>query len=66
VRSGVFPLYEVGNGVDYRINAEPDGTDPAEYFRRQKRFRADTVDIESLVRAVQERNRRLKQLAALV
>jgi pyruvate ferredoxin oxidoreductase beta subunit/2-oxoisovalerate ferredoxin oxidoreductase beta subunit len=65
VRSGVFPLYEVGNGVDYRINAEPDGTDPAEYFRRQKRFRADTVDIESLVRAVQERNRRLKQLAAL-
>jgi pyruvate ferredoxin oxidoreductase beta subunit/2-oxoisovalerate ferredoxin oxidoreductase beta subunit len=65
VRSGVFPLYEVGNGVDYRINAEPDGTEPAEYFRRQKRFRADTVDIESLVRAVQERNRRLKQLAAL-
>jgi pyruvate ferredoxin oxidoreductase beta subunit/2-oxoisovalerate ferredoxin oxidoreductase beta subunit len=65
VRSGVFPLYEVGNGVDYRINAEPDGTDPAEFFRRQKRFRADTVDIESLVRAVQERNRRLKQLAAL-
>ena len=38
VRSGIFPLYEVFNGVDYQINAEPDGTDPAEYYQKQKRF----------------------------
>ena len=66
VRSGVFPLYEVENGVDYRINVEPDGTDPAEYFRRQKRFRADDVDLDSLVQGVQARNRRLRQLANLL
>src|SRR5210317_926571 len=38
VRSGVFPLYEVFDGVNFRINAEPDGTDPAAYYARQKRF----------------------------
>ena len=65
VRSGVFPLYEVENGVDYRINVEPDGSNPAEYFRRQKRFRAGEVDLESLVQGVRERNRRLRRLAKL-
>jgi pyruvate ferredoxin oxidoreductase beta subunit/2-oxoisovalerate ferredoxin oxidoreductase beta subunit len=65
VQSGVFPLYEVENGVDYRINVQPDGTEPSEYFRRQKRFRAAAADLESLVRGVRERNRRLRQLADL-
>jgi pyruvate ferredoxin oxidoreductase beta subunit/2-oxoisovalerate ferredoxin oxidoreductase beta subunit len=65
VRSGVFPLYEVVDGVKYRINVEPDGTDPAEYFGRQKRFGGGAVDLEALGRAVAERNRRLRQLAEM-
>ena len=65
VRSGVFPLYEVENGVEYRINVDSDGTDPAEYFRRQKRFRAGEVDLDSVVQGVQARNRRLRRLANL-
>jgi pyruvate ferredoxin oxidoreductase beta subunit/2-oxoisovalerate ferredoxin oxidoreductase beta subunit len=65
VNSGVFPLYEVFDGVDYRVNVEPDGTDPAEYYGRQKRFGGRTVDLEALGQAVAERNRRLQQLARL-
>lgn len=38
VRSGIFPLYEVFDGSDYKVNVEPDGTNPAEYFKKQKRF----------------------------
>ena len=48
VNSGIFPLYEVFNGVNYRINAEPDGTDPAEYFERQRRFRDDEIDLDEV------------------
>jgi pyruvate ferredoxin oxidoreductase beta subunit/2-oxoisovalerate ferredoxin oxidoreductase beta subunit len=65
VNSGVFPLYEVFDGVDYRVNAEPDGSDPAEYYARQKRFGKGEVDVPALVEAVAARNRRLRQLAAL-
>jgi pyruvate ferredoxin oxidoreductase beta subunit/2-oxoisovalerate ferredoxin oxidoreductase beta subunit len=65
VRSGVFPLYEVFDGVEYRINVEPDGTDPAEYYGRQKRFGGRETDLEALGRSVAERNRRLHQLAGL-
>ena len=65
VNSGVFPLYEVFDGVDYRVNAEPDGSDPAEYYGRQKRFGKGEVDLEALTEAVAARNRRLRQLAAL-
>jgi pyruvate ferredoxin oxidoreductase beta subunit/2-oxoisovalerate ferredoxin oxidoreductase beta subunit len=63
VRSGIFPLYEVFDGGRYRINAEPDGTDPAEYFERQKRFSAEDTDWESVKRSAQESYARLKMLA---
>lgn len=65
VDSGVFPLYEVFDGVDYCINAEPDGSDPAEYYGRQKRFGKGEVDLQALGEAVAARNRRLRQLAGL-
>jgi pyruvate ferredoxin oxidoreductase beta subunit/2-oxoisovalerate ferredoxin oxidoreductase beta subunit len=65
VNSGVFPLYEVFDGVDYHINAEPDGSDPAEYYGRQKRFGKGEVDLHALAEAVAARNRRLRQLADL-
>jgi len=64
VRSGVFPLYEVFEGRRYRINFEPDGTDPVEYYRRQKRFGREQLDAEALRRIVADRNERLSHLAA--
>jgi len=65
VRSGVFPLYEVYGGVDYRINVAPDGADPAEYFGRQKRFGGEHVDLAGIERAIKNRNARLQALAGL-
>jgi len=65
VRSGVFPLYEVFDGVDYRLNAEPDGTDPMQYFSKQRRFQGDEIDVESVVRSAEARIERLRMLAGL-
>jgi pyruvate ferredoxin oxidoreductase beta subunit/2-oxoisovalerate ferredoxin oxidoreductase beta subunit len=65
VRSGIFPLYEVFDGIDYRIQAEPDGTDPARYFEKQKRFSKQKIDLQSVKHFLQERHARLKKLADL-
>ncbi len=65
VRSGVFPLYEVLDGVDYQINEEPDGTDPAEYYDKQRRFSGQEIDLESAQHSAENRLKRLRQLAGL-
>jgi pyruvate ferredoxin oxidoreductase beta subunit/2-oxoisovalerate ferredoxin oxidoreductase beta subunit len=66
VRSGIFPLYEVSGGVEFRINAEPDGTDPARYFAKQKRFGGTgVVDLDTVRKSLKTRHERLKQLAAI-
>jgi pyruvate/2-oxoacid:ferredoxin oxidoreductase beta subunit len=65
VRSGIFPLYEIFDGVRYQLNAEPDGTDPGEYFALQKRFSDQLIDPESVKRWAQRTNHRLQQLAKL-
>ena len=65
VRSGVFVLYEVFDGVDFRINAEPDGTDPMAYFSKQKRFDPGELDIESIKAFLARRFRRLQKLECL-
>jgi pyruvate/2-oxoacid:ferredoxin oxidoreductase beta subunit len=65
VRSGVFPLYEVFDGLDYRIDAEPDGTDPAEYYGKQKRFSGEEVDLPAIRRKIQQIHTRLRDLAGL-
>jgi pyruvate ferredoxin oxidoreductase beta subunit/2-oxoisovalerate ferredoxin oxidoreductase beta subunit len=65
VRSGVFPLYEVFDGVNYRINAEPDGTDPEQYFLKQRRFRGPEVDIEGVKAFVDDRMERLRRLESV-
>jgi hypothetical protein len=59
----LFPVYEVFDGVRYRISIEPDGTDPTEYFRRQRRFANDEIDIDEIRRFCAERMRRLSVLA---
>ena len=61
VASGLFPLYEVWEGRRYRLNARPDGTDPEEYYRRQRRFapaepgKAGEIDPGAARRAAEER-----------
>jgi len=63
VASGLFPLYEVRNGKRYRVNAEPDGTDPSEYFAKQRRFAGADIDIAATRAACEERFARLRVLA---
>ncbi len=63
VDSGLFPLYEVFDGATYRVNVEPKGSDPAEYFDRQRRFQDDKVDLDAVRDACAENTRRLAMLA---
>jgi pyruvate/2-oxoacid:ferredoxin oxidoreductase beta subunit len=54
VRSGLFPLYEVFDGVRYRINFRPDSTDVSEYTDQQRRFRkvwGDTGKLQEFIDA---------------
>ncbi len=44
VRCGLFPLYEIFDGVRYRINERPDGTPIEEYVSRQRRYSATAAD----------------------
>jgi len=63
VASGLFPLYEVYDGASYRVNVEPDGTDPEEYFRLQRRFGDEEIDLDTTRRACSDRMQRLQALA---
>jgi pyruvate ferredoxin oxidoreductase beta subunit/2-oxoisovalerate ferredoxin oxidoreductase beta subunit len=63
VASGLFPVYEVFAGASYRINVRPDGADVAEYFKRQRRFRDDEVDVDVTRKVCAERMRRLEIMA---
>ncbi|MDJ0751449.1 MAG: thiamine pyrophosphate-dependent enzyme [Woeseiaceae bacterium] len=63
VASGLFPLYEVFDGATYRINVEPDGSDPADYFDRQRRFRDDRIDLDAVRSACSANTHRLQMLA---
>ena len=63
VASGLFPLYEVFDGATYRINVEPDGTDPAEYFHRQRRFADEEIDLDAINRFCTKRLQRLRALS---
>lgn len=63
VASGLFPLYEVFDGIAYRINVEPDETDPAEYFHRQRRFADDDINLDGIRQFCSNRMQRLRALA---
>lgn len=52
VGCGVFPLYEVSDGMRYRINVRPDGTPIEAYASRQRRYRAAAVDLERIAAQV--------------
>ncbi len=63
VAAGLFPLYEIWDGCTYRVNVEPAWIDPREYYRQQKRFRIDDIDVEAVQRECKENFQRLKILA---
>ncbi len=65
VRSGVFPLYEVFDGTKYRINAEPDGTDPAKYYEKQRRFSGQEINLRAVKRSAKDRLEWLQHLAGI-
>jgi len=65
VRSGIFPLYEVFDGVRYRLNAEPDGTEPGRYFEMQKRFSGQAIDLEAVQVSSRNTLQRLRRLAEI-
>ena len=63
VASGLFPVYEVFDGARYRVTVEPDGSDPAEYFHRQRRFKDEDIDLDATRRSCLDRIHRLRMLA---
>ena len=65
VNSGLFPLYEVYDGRRYRVNVDPDGTDPEPYFTAQRRFPKGAVDFDFVRNEARETHARLTQLAKL-
>ena len=65
VRSGVFPLYEVFDGTDFRLNAEPDGTDPAQYYEKQRRFSGQEINLRAVKRSAEARIEWLRNLAGI-
>ncbi|MCP4271479.1 MAG: pyruvate synthase subunit beta [Gammaproteobacteria bacterium] len=48
VRSGLFPLYEIFDGIRYRINQRPDDTSVDTYTTQQRRFSKVWGDPEKL------------------
>ena len=64
VRSGLFPLYEIFDGLRYRINERPDGTSVEEYVNRQRRYKAIAADPQPLKTFIRQQWDCLERLAA--
>ncbi len=64
VRCGLFPLYEVFDGIRYRVNVRPDGLPLEQYAQRQRRFRAVAGDARALRASIQEQWALLDHLSA--
>jgi pyruvate ferredoxin oxidoreductase beta subunit/2-oxoisovalerate ferredoxin oxidoreductase beta subunit len=48
VGCGIYPVFEVFDGVRYRVNVRPDGTPLEDYLSRQKRFKSGALDADVL------------------
>jgi pyruvate ferredoxin oxidoreductase beta subunit/2-oxoisovalerate ferredoxin oxidoreductase beta subunit len=55
VCSGLFPLYEVFDGMQYRINVRPDGMPLSSYAEHQRRYTNSAVDLDVLRKQVHDR-----------
>jgi pyruvate ferredoxin oxidoreductase beta subunit/2-oxoisovalerate ferredoxin oxidoreductase beta subunit len=66
VESGVFPLYEVEQGVEYTVNHEPAFTEVTEYLNLQGRFRhLDAAQIDVIRRNLDWEWKRLRAKVAM-
>jgi len=63
VRCGLFPVYEVFDGLRYRINVRPETNLPDDYISKQKRYGLATVDPKRLQAHIVEEWSRLEGLA---
>jgi pyruvate ferredoxin oxidoreductase beta subunit/2-oxoisovalerate ferredoxin oxidoreductase beta subunit len=63
VSSGLFPLFEVFDGVRYRVNSKLDGTDPEEYYQLQGRFKPEEIDLDAVRAEARATRDRLQTLA---
>jgi pyruvate/2-oxoacid:ferredoxin oxidoreductase beta subunit len=64
VRSGLFPVYEVFDGMRYRINVPMDGeTSVADYMQKQRRYTKAKVDPAVLQRYIDDQQSLLNGLA---
>lgn len=52
VGCGLFPLYEIFDGLRYRINARPDGVPLEEYAMRQTRYTRSSMDLAGIRREI--------------
>ncbi|MFO1078601.1 MAG: thiamine pyrophosphate-dependent enzyme [Planctomycetota bacterium] len=66
VRSGLYPILTVRDGHRAAIDIEPDFDKEAlgEYFARQRRFRAEDVDLEHITTAIRTTWERLRRQCA--
>lgn len=62
VGCGIFPVYEVFDGVRYRINVRPGGSSLEEYVGRQRRYTSSDVSLEHLRGEIEGQQRRLETL----
>jgi pyruvate/2-oxoacid:ferredoxin oxidoreductase beta subunit len=54
VGCGLFPLYEVFDGMRYRINVRPDGTPLEQYLSGQKRYKSESIDVGAIRSQIRE------------
>lgn len=62
VNCGLFPLYEVYDGMRYRVTIRPDPPTPEaidKYVSRQRRFKPGMLDVDKLIRQIEEQWRYL-------
>jgi len=64
VGCGLFPVYEVRNGIDYEINIRPDGTPVEDYVEHQRRYNGVVRDPARLRAQIQAQWRFLDRMAA--
>jgi pyruvate ferredoxin oxidoreductase beta subunit/2-oxoisovalerate ferredoxin oxidoreductase beta subunit len=64
VHCGLFPLYEVFDGLRYCINAQPDDGQLEEYLCAQKRYAGVAADPNILRKRIKEQWNLLKSLAS--
>jgi pyruvate ferredoxin oxidoreductase beta subunit/2-oxoisovalerate ferredoxin oxidoreductase beta subunit len=62
VGCGIYPVFEVFDGVRYRVNVRPDGTPLEDYLARQKRFKSEGLDVDFLQADVSARWTQLRAL----